>query len=166
MTEAWPVAAPVPQAAGPGIPVRPDDQRGGGRFREHFLTLRGEDTPPEGVQATTSLWALVTVQGEPAVFISPEVVQRLDPDRPAAAVLAGLTHGYEAGFAADPEDFFLRQLTRPVRGQVYVLDAAFAGAALPHLRLARLGAEDCDLGTILPDGETCDGCQCDRRHPS
>lgn len=164
MTEAWPAAAPVPQAAGPGLPLRPYVQRGGGWFRDRFLTLRGEDTPPAGVQATTSLWALVTVGGEPAVFISPAVVQRLDPGLPAAAFLDELTHGYETDFAAGPEDFFLRQLTRPVRGQVYVLDAAFASAALPHLRLARLGAEDCDLGTILPDGETCDGCQCDRRH--
>jgi hypothetical protein len=166
MTEAWPVAAPIPQAAGPGVPARPVGQRGGGRFREHFLTLRGEDTPGAGVQATTNLWALVTVAGEPAVFISPEVVQGLDPDRPAAAFLAELSHGYQAGLAAYPEGFFLQRLTRPVRGQVYVLDTDFARAALPHLRLARLGAEDCDLGTILPDGQTCDGCQCDRRHSS
>lgn len=131
---------------------------------EPFVVLVGEQVPPEGIQATTGLWGLVTLGGEPAAFISPDVVTALDPDEHVESVLRDLASAYVADLAAQPRDFFRANLGREVRGRVIILDRQCvpqrAGAGT---RLDEFDDPPCDEGTILPVGETCEGCQCPRR---
>jgi hypothetical protein len=134
---------------------------------EPFLVLRGEEPPPPGVQAVAGYWALITMAGEPAAFVSPDVVASLDADvSVAACVFAGLRQAYAAELGR-PRDFYRGRLGRPrtVTGRVIVLDHAaaerFAGRAL----LTEFDDAQCDYGRILPVGETCEDCMCPRRLP-
>lgn len=138
---------------------------GRGGSPEPFVVLPGEELPPVGVQATEGLWGMITLQGEPVAFVSPEIVANLPAERPVAAQFDNLSEAYVARFAAQPEDFFTKQLNRQVRGAVYILDQRFAVRTRGRIRVVGFNEADCDQGRILPIGEICDDeCACDRRH--
>ena len=75
-----------------------------------MLCCRGRKFRPPSV-FVTSLWALVTLDGEPVAFISPDEVQDLAPDRPVAAFLDDLVAAYVADIA-EPTPFFRQRLGR------------------------------------------------------
>ena len=135
---------------------------GGGLSEDHYVVLQGEEVPPASV-FVTSLWALVTLDGEPVAFISPDEVQNLAPDRPVAAFLNDLVAAYVADIA-EPTPFFRQRLGRPhvTVGRVVILSRDFAGTARLLARLTEFDLTECAYGIIVGVGKTCNSCICER----
>lgn len=135
---------------------------GGGLSEDHYVVLQGEEVPPASV-FVTSLWALVTLDGEPVAFISPDEVQNLAPDRPVAAFLNNLVAAYVADIA-EPTPFFRQRLGRPhvTVGRVVILSRDFAGTAGLLARLTEFDLTECAYGIIIGVGKTCNSCICER----
>jgi hypothetical protein len=128
-----------------------------------FVMLPAEQTPPDGIQAAEGLWGLVTVDGEPVAFVSPEVVSGLNPYRPVGSLFDNLERGYVARFAREPRRFFEAELAYPVvSGRVIVLDDDFAQSFGQQVTLIDFAATRCMYGEILQVGRKCNRCRCQR----
>jgi hypothetical protein len=158
----WRPRPAPPASTASGYGAGPDLDYGGGLSEDHYVVLRGEEVPPASV-VVTSLWALVTLGGEPVAFISPDEVQNLDPDRPVAAFLDDLDAAYVADIG-DPTRFFRQRLGRPhvTVGRVIILSRDFAGTTGVPTRLTEFGVTECAYGIIVGVGQTCSSCICDR----
>ncbi len=158
-TEAAPGARPADYGAGHSA-----DFANRGRD-DPFVVLPAEETPPDGIQAAEGLWGMVTVDGSPVAFVSPEVVGELDPGRRVGWVFENLDRAYVARFAREPRRFFEAELGAPaVSGQVVVLDEDFAQTFGEHVTLSEFAAARCLYGQIVPAGAKCGRCMrpCER----
>jgi len=149
--------------AEPAEPPTIDRAGYGSRGRDDpFVVLPAEQAPPAGIQAAEGLWALVTIDGAPVAFVSPEVVSELDPYRPVGTLFDGFGPAYVAQFAREPRRFFEAELGEPVSGRVLVLDNDFADTLGRGVPLSDFVATKCLYGQILPVGTKCDKCVCQR----
>jgi hypothetical protein len=151
-TGRWPGQAPsASTVSGYGAGTHLDFGRG--LSEDHYQVLQGEEVPPASA-FVTRLWALVTLDGEPVAFISPDEVQNLNSDRLVAAFLDDLDAAYVADMG-EPTRFFRQRLARPhiPQGRVVILSRDFAGTAGLRARLSEFDSIECELrrsGVELP----------------